>query len=138
MPQKPILYTAEEADKIIPRLLELLPVLRSMRDDVIKTQNKCDVEEITSFGTAGNNAEEARHRMDEYHEHIRSVERQFEKKLRLFEELGCELKSMDPGLVDFYSERDGQLIYLCWREGEARISFWHSLTVGFSGRQPLP
>lgn len=138
MSDKPILYTAEEVDKVIPKLNELLPLLRSMREEVVRAQNRSDIEEITSFGTAGESAEEARRKMDEYQMHIRLIEREFEKKLRLFQDLGCELKGLDPGLVDFYAERDGELIYLCWREGEPRVSFWHPLAAGFAGRQPLP
>lgn len=138
MSDKPILYTADGADKVIPKLTGLLPILRSMRDEVIRTQNKCDVEEIASFGTTGGNAEEARRKMDEYRMHARLVEREFERKLKIFEELGCELKGLDPGLIDFYAERDGELVYLCWREGETRISFWHPLSTGFAGRRPLP
>ena len=31
---------------------------------------------------------------------------------------GIELKGIDEGLVDFPSERDGRVVYLCWRLGE--------------------
>ncbi|PIQ83451.1 MAG: hypothetical protein COV75_07390 [Candidatus Omnitrophica bacterium CG11_big_fil_rev_8_21_14_0_20_63_9] len=51
---------------------------------------------------------------------------------------GAMLKDMDSGLVDFYGERDGQLILLCWRLGEEpRIRFWHALEGGFTGRRPV-
>jgi hypothetical protein len=53
------------------------------------------------------------------------------------EKLGVELKSMEEGLVDFYHERDGKLVYLCWKLGEETIEFWHDLDSGYAGRQPL-
>ncbi len=37
-------------------------------------------------------------------------------------EIGCELKDLNLGLVDFPSYRDGVLVYLCWKRGEARLS----------------
>ena len=135
--QKPKIYTPEEANGVIPRLMEVLPKLKALRDEVVRIQNKCDVEELTSFGSSGAVAEEARAKMDEYQTRIHSIERDFEKRLRFFEEAGCELKGLDPGLVDFYAEKDGELVYLCWREGEDRISHWHPLGSGFAGRQPL-
>ena len=51
--------------------------------------------------------------------------------------LGCELKGLDEGLIDFPTERDGRTVYLCWRLGEERIAYWHELDTGFAGRQPL-
>ncbi len=53
------------------------------------------------------------------------------------ESLGCELKDVQRGLVDFRSIRDGEEVYLCWKQGEDRITHWHSLDSGFAGRQPL-
>ena len=54
-----------------------------------------------------------------------------------FQEWGIELKDLESGLVDFPHYRDGQLVYLCWQRGEARIEYWHDLESGFAGRQPL-
>lgn len=51
--------------------------------------------------------------------------------------LGCELKDVENGLVDFRATRGEEIVYLCWRKGEARVEWWHSLETGFAGRQPL-
>jgi hypothetical protein len=51
--------------------------------------------------------------------------------------LGVEIKDFDQGLLDFPSERDGKIVYLCWRRGEESIEWWHDLDAGFAGRQPL-
>ena len=52
-------------------------------------------------------------------------------------ELGCELKDIDQGLIDFRTEMDGREVYLCWKLGEERVEWWHELDTGFAGRQPL-
>lgn len=54
-----------------------------------------------------------------------------------FEAWGIELKDAERGLIDFYSERDGELIYLCYLLGEDTVRYWHTLSGGFAGRQPL-
>jgi hypothetical protein len=51
--------------------------------------------------------------------------------------IGCVFKGFDAGLVDFYALRDDRLVFLCWRYGEDRISYWHDIDSGFAGRQPL-
>jgi hypothetical protein len=69
-------------------------------------------------------------------EYVLTMQR-FNACLSVFQDLGCELKDLDDGLVDFPSYRQGQLIYLCWKRGEDRIEWWHTMEAGFAGRQPL-
>jgi hypothetical protein len=40
-------------------------------------------------------------------------------------------------LLDFPCLIDGETVLLCWKMGESRIEFWHTLDGGFAGRQPL-
>ncbi len=137
MSRRPKLYTLEEANELIPRLLDIFPKLRYIREQIIKERDRCDVEEITSHGLTGEKAREARERIERHRSQIQSLESDMEKSLKIFEGHDCELKGLDPGLVDFYTERRGELVYLCWRENEPRIQYWHTLTGGFAGRQPL-
>jgi hypothetical protein len=51
--------------------------------------------------------------------------------------LGVEVKDLEMGLVDFRAEREGREVYLCWKLGEERVSYWHELHSGYSTRQPL-
>src|ERR1044072_3380993 len=53
-------------------------------------------------------------------------------------QIGCEFKDFDKGLVDFHGRLDEREMLWCWKYGEERITFWHELEAGFSGRQPLP
>lgn len=54
------------------------------------------------------------------------------------DQIGCEFKGFDEGLVDFHGRLDGHEILWCWRSGEERITHWHELESGFAGRQPIP
>lgn len=130
-------FTVEEANALVPRLAALIPELRRMREGILKAKDLHDVEEIASHGTEGAAAKSAREAMDSLQDSIHRLEKTFQKALRFFEEEGCELKGISPGLVDFYSDRDGELVYLCWMEGEPAVGFWHPLSGGYEGRQPL-
>ncbi len=69
-----------------------------------------------------------------------AVARHAERINRYLQELegvGCVFKGFEAGLVDFYSLRDDRPIFLCWRLGESRITHWHDIDSGFSGRQPI-
>jgi hypothetical protein len=51
---------------------------------------------------------------------------------------GAMVKDLEQGLVDFYGERAGERIFLCWRLGEElQIRYWHTLEDGFAARQPV-
>lgn len=51
--------------------------------------------------------------------------------------MGVLVKDVEAGLVDFLGRRTGREIYLCWRYGEEDIEYWHDLTAGYAGRQPI-
>ena len=50
---------------------------------------------------------------------------------------GAQIKSLEEGLLDFPSRREGEEILLCWKLGEDEIRYWHGAAEGFAGRKPL-
>lgn len=52
-------------------------------------------------------------------------------------EVGCLLKGFEQGLVDFYAEHEGRLVFLCWQLGEPAVGHWHEIEAGFAGRQEI-
>jgi hypothetical protein len=50
---------------------------------------------------------------------------------------GAQIKSLEEGLLDFPSRREGELVLLCWKLGEGEIEYWHGVDEGFAGRKPL-
>jgi hypothetical protein len=53
------------------------------------------------------------------------------------QEIGCQVKDLETGLIDFPTLYRDQEVYLCWKLGESSISFWHHIEDGFRGRQPI-
>ncbi|MDE3136401.1 MAG: DUF2203 domain-containing protein, partial [Acidobacteriota bacterium] len=53
------------------------------------------------------------------------------------ESVGCMVKNLDVGLIDFPGRLNGEDVFWCWRLGEDRIRFWHRQSEGFSGRKPI-
>jgi hypothetical protein len=51
--------------------------------------------------------------------------------------LGGEIKDVETGLVDFPGKRGGEDILLCWKLGEKKIEYWHSVEGGFASRRPI-
>ena len=53
------------------------------------------------------------------------------------EKIGVVLKDLDNGLIDFPSKRFNEEIWLCWKEGESEIKFWHEKNAGFLNKKPI-
>lgn len=50
---------------------------------------------------------------------------------------GVQVKDLDIGLLDFPCEVEGEVILLCWKLGEEKITHWHGASEGFAGRKPI-
>jgi hypothetical protein len=51
--------------------------------------------------------------------------------------IGVQVKDLDIGLLDFPCKVDDEIVLLCWKMGESKITHWHTVESGFQGRQPL-
>ena len=60
-----------------------------------------------------------------------------QREVQKLEDLGCVLKDLSVGLVDFPAVRLGVRVSLCWKSGERKVEFWHGLQEGFSNRKPV-
>ena len=50
---------------------------------------------------------------------------------------GVQVKDIDIGLLDFPCKVDGEIVLLCWKLGEEKITHWHGTSEGFAGRKPI-
>jgi hypothetical protein len=68
---------------------------------------------------------------------LNSVVTKFYQSLEDLENTGVVVKQLDQGLLDFPAKRFDQEIWLCWKEGETEVKFWHEKDSGFMGRKPI-
>lgn len=131
------LYTLEEANQMLPKIKELLETLAETKLEINKHQAEIDVLELIQEGSGVKRVKPGSAYFEKKLEEMQVLFDQFKQNIHQFSELGCELKDLDQGLVDFYSLKEDKLVYLCWRKGEKKISHWHDIETGFAGRQPL-
>ncbi len=56
---------------------------------------------------------------------------------QVFLENDCVIKNIPTGLIDFVAVRNGKLVWLCFREGESKLEYYHDWDTGFTGRKPI-
>ncbi len=131
------LFTLEEANRLLPQVCQILKVLRALRDQVQKLEERRAIEELSWLKEDGTVSPRAQKEVTRLQRQIDLKGKVFEEELKKLNELGAQLKGLEEGLVDFLAQRQGELICLCWKEGEDRIRHWHDLESGFTGRRPV-
>jgi len=131
------LFTLEEANQLLPQIKAKLEALIQLKLEIQKLQAEIDVVELVYQTGEKEPSEAARATIQGKLSYLDQRATQFREDLRQFADMGCELKDLDHGLVDFYTLRDNKMVYLCWKRGEPQIQFWHDLESGFAGRQPI-
>lgn len=120
-------FTVEEANALLPDLMPLVAQLLERRARVSSTaRSMADVLSDLRSDVGGLEASELANEIS----HIENLVERIQAR-------GCVVKSLEAGLLDFLSERDGRDVYLCWRFGEPRIEYFHELHTGFNGRRPI-
>lgn len=130
---RPRLFTPEEANALLPRLSNLLLQMQEIKDRYDRLQEKV-ADYTLRMASNGHLLEKE---LNEVRQESAKAAAQLNTLIDNAQELGCEVKDVDQGLVDFRSEREGREVYLCWKLGEPDIRWWHELETGFAGRQPL-
>ena len=120
-------FSVEEANAFIPKLLIDIPRIQDLMKrlvndfpDVRKAREKAQQNGGSLQGADYINCVLM----------INSLTEELESK-------GCILKGIEHGLIDFPSLRDGKEVYLCWKNPETRIEYWHDIQSGFAGRQRI-
>jgi hypothetical protein len=132
------LFSPDEANELIPRLEVLIrdlqvqaSVLRKRVSDLARFDDKLSDIDLPDVIARYPELQPIAARMSEIASEI--------------EEMGCFLKDVDQGLVDFpflidasEAEEEDEVVFLCWQYGEPRVVAWHAIDSGFSDRHPLP
>lgn len=132
-------FTVDEANRLLPTVDRYLNQLRDKREQIIAKQVEVDLWEIVNGEPSADSGRGAgvSARVAKEMSELGTLAEEFNELAERFADLGCYLKDLDMGLVDFYHLRNGELVWLCWKQGEPAIAYWHAPDAGFSARQPL-
>ena len=131
------MWTVSEANAHLDHMRELLPKLRAW---VIRLRKVHDeLHRLAAFWgreleSPDHPDRELKQRLDE---EWQNLTRRLEGEVASLQEEGIEVKDLDTGLIDFYSMRDGEVVFLCWQRGEDGIAYYHTLEGGYRNRRPL-
>jgi hypothetical protein len=128
-------FSLDEAQSLLPVLESLLK--RAIEGKRVAEEKETKLQELRqriflSGGMQVNVVSVMRQRAE-----IDKLVQQAKDAVAEIDSIGVQVKDLDTGLLDFPCIIDSEIVLLCWKMGESRIDFWHTVDAGFRGRQPL-
>ena len=121
-------FSVNDANKILPLVIKKFNYAKKAKAEVMKME-----QQLTSEITPTTSLEE----YTIIKRKLNSSITKFYQSIEDLENTGVSLKGLDEGLLDFPAKRFDKEIWLCWKEGETEIKFWHEKDAGFMGRKPI-
>ena len=128
------LFTVAEAEATLETLREHVVAMQACKREIDGLREQLS---RAAEKSGGNGHVQDRNELAKARRRAETLVERMNEHLAAINAEGVELKDADQGLLDFPSDRDGRVVYLCWKLGEDRIAWWHDVDAGFAGRQPL-
>ena len=121
-------FSITDANKILPTVIKKFNYSKMLKNEIIKIEQQIgsDFTSKTSMEDYTILKQKLNRKVTEFYQSIEDLE-----------SLGVVLKGLEQGLLDFPAKRFDEEIWLCWKEGETEIKFWHEKDIGFMGRKPI-
>ena len=128
------LFTLTEANALVPWLEERFAAMQPARSAMVAAQDTLLglLRRRRSNGHSSSESEIAAAEAE-----VARLTRQLQEAVSEITGRGIIVRDIGRGLVDFPSQRAGEIVHLCWQRGEPAIDWWHPTNTGFADRRPL-
>lgn len=131
----PRLFTLQQAERLLPEVEAAIREAIALQAEYQEAEE--DWQRITRRITLQGGVMVDHSLLLEQKSHRESAAQAFKSSIERIHGLGCLVKDLDIGLVDFPTLFRGEEVYLCWKLGERGIQYWHGIHEGFRGRKPI-
>jgi len=129
-------FTIEEANALLPEIEARLHELQVKAEVYRRRHDEVFMEELLA-DTEKHQAEVPANELEANQISLEKAIVRLEEDIQKIRELGCILRSVERGWVDFPSRRGDETVYFCWKRGEKAIQYYHTAQEPWSTRHPL-
>ena len=122
-------FTLEEANSLVPAISQVFGKIMALRVKMNLIREALDY--------SGQAKLEFQEPPEKLNEKMSILAEELKKHASEIQSYGCFVKDLDHCLVDFFTVVDNKPLFLCWKYGEDKISYWHDTQSGARDRQPI-
>lgn len=119
-------FTLPEADALLPELEKRLKLLRTKKEDYSRTHDLLFMHELVCTAERNHGLVEEK---DDLEDGIHALEEAIEnlaKDIDAVFALGCLLRNIEKGHVEFFGMHDGREVYFSWQLGEPSVAHYRT------------
>ncbi len=122
-------FTLEEARQALPKVQHHMTKLLTLHDEL----NALSGVKVH----AGNEDWNAHLLAINIHKRYHQLSFTYFAEMEALTRIGCYVKDVPQGVVDFYSKLGGEDILFCWQYDEEDLLYYHETRAGYEGRKPV-
>ena len=135
--KKKRIFSREEADALLPKLEKCLKLLRTKKEAYSRTHDLLFMHELVCAAERTHGLSEEK---DDLEDGIHALEEAIEdlaKDVEAIFAMGCFLRNIEKGHVEFFGTHEGRQVYFSWQLGEPRVCHYRPLEKKVHERVPL-
>ena len=135
MDEAPRIFTLEEANELVPtlevefgRMARLRAELAPLIEAVGGPEAAAEILQERRKSPPGRQVEA---------QQLKHLATEIAATVERVNSIGCLVKDLELGLVDFFAMYEHEPVFFCWQFGEPAVAHWHSIDEGFASRRPI-
>ena len=131
-------FTLEQANELLPEVERRLKAIQTKRSVYLRVHDAIFVQELANNAEKKNTADFFDSDLEADIQNLEETIYDLSKEVDSLIELGCVLRSMDLGLIDFPGQHKGERIFFSWKTGEKQIAFMRQRSAGGVSSERIP
>ncbi len=129
-------FTLEQVNQMLPDIARRFALIAEKRSVYLRVHDAIFVQELANNAEKQSGADLFAGDLEKDIQSLEETIFDLSKEIDELISLGCILRSMDQGLIDFPGELRGERVYFAWKTGEKQIAFYRKRSaVGASAER---
>lgn len=117
-------FTLEQVNQMLPDIARRFTLIAEKRSIYLRVHDAIFVQELANNAEKQSGADLFAGDLEQDIQSLEETIFELSKEIDELISLGCILRSMDQGLIDFPGELRGERVYFAWKTGEKQIAFY--------------
>lgn len=142
MKTQPRIFSLEEANALLPEIEAILCRISEKKESYDRLHDQLLMQELICQSSKSAPSEAQDHvtiqqTIDAEAKTLEEAWASLQKDVDEILRLGCIVRSIKQGWIDFLGRHEGKQIYFCWKKGEKVIQYYHSVRASETDRHFL-